>query len=197
MFAVGHFALGYLMGKFSAKIFGVSLNLPIIFLASVFPDIDILFPFLEHRGPFHSVIFCCIIFVPLFCVFKKRALPYFVAVLQHSLIGDFLTGGSQLLWPFSFDFFGLDIGIRSTYNMGFEWIFFAISVIVMFKANDLKKLLKQKSSNLVLILPLMTVLLPIIVNFPLYIPMLLIVPHVFFIGIFLLSLFVTLRRFSN
>ena len=197
MFAVGHFALGYLTGKISAKFLNASLNLPLVFFASVLPDSDILFPFLEHRGPMHSVLFCCILFLPLFWKYKKRAVPYFIVVLQHSLIGDFLTGGTQIFWPFSMELYGIDIGIRSTYNMGLEWLLFAVSVVVMLKANELRPLLKPNSLNFILLLPLMTVLLPIIVNFPLYIPMFLLIPHVFFIGLFVVSLYVSLRGFQN
>ncbi|WGM90658.1 MAG: metal-dependent hydrolase [Candidatus Bathyarchaeum tardum] len=197
MFAVGHFALGYLTGKLFSKFLNVHVSLPWLFLVSVFPDVDILFPFLEHRGPLHSVLFWCLIFVPLFWIYRKRAAPYFVAVLQHSLIGDFLTGGSQLLWPFSLESYGLDIGIRSTFNLGLEWVLFIASVLVMFKAKDLKMLLKPDSTNFVLLIPLMTVLLPIIVSFPLYISMVLLVPHLFFVGLFGISLYVALRDFQN
>ncbi|MDG6222363.1 MAG: metal-dependent hydrolase [Candidatus Bathyarchaeota archaeon] len=197
MFAVGHFALGYLTGKLSSKFLNVHVSLPLLFLVSVFPDVDILFPFLEHRGPLHSVLFWCLIFVPLFWLYRKRAAPYFVALLQHSLIGDYLTGGSQLLWPFSLESYGLDIGIRSTFNLGLEWVLFIASVVVMFKAKDLKMLLKPDSTNFVLLIPLMTVLLPIIVSFPLYISMVLLVPHLFFICLFGISLYVALREFQN
>ncbi|WNZ29222.1 MAG: metal-dependent hydrolase [Candidatus Bathyarchaeota archaeon] len=197
MFAVGHFALGYLTGKLSSKFLNVHVSLPLLFLVSVFPDVDILFPFLEHRGPLHSVLFWCLIFVPLFWLYRKRAAPYFVALLQHSLIGDYLTGGSQLLWPFSLKSYGLDIGIRSTFNLGLEWVLFIASVVVMFKAKDLKMLLKPDSTNFVLLIPLMTVLLPMIVSFPLYISMALLVPHLFFICLFGISLYVALREFQN
>ena len=88
MYAVGHFALGYLTGKIASKSLAVKINLPLLFLASVFPDIDLLIPGLEHRGPLHSVVFFFV---------KKRVAPYFVAVIQHSIIGDFLTGEIQLL----------------------------------------------------------------------------------------------------
>jgi membrane-bound metal-dependent hydrolase YbcI (DUF457 family) len=197
MFAVGHFALGYLTGKLSSTFLNTSVSLPLLFFVSVFPDVDILFPFIEHRGPMHSVLFCCIIFVSLFLFYKKQVIPYFVATLQHILIGDFLTGGSQLLWPFSLDFYGLNIGIRSTLNLGLEWAFFVIALLVMIKSKDLKALLNPDSKNLVLLLPLMTVLLPIIVNFPLYIPLVLVVPHVFFITLFGVSLYVTLKQYKN
>jgi hypothetical protein len=56
MYAVGHFALGYLTSKIASKSLNVNINLPLIFLASVLPDIDLLIPGLHHRGPLHSII---------------------------------------------------------------------------------------------------------------------------------------------
>jgi len=71
MFAVGHFALGYILGKLTAKTTKTRMNVPLILTFSVIPDIDILFPFVEHRGPFHSVIMAAVIFIPIFILFRK------------------------------------------------------------------------------------------------------------------------------
>ena len=193
MFAVGHFALGYLVGKLGSKFLNVPINLPLLFLASVFPDVDIMVPFLVHRGPLHSVLVLCLLFVPLFLVYGKRAVPYFFALISHSLIGDYLTGDLQLLWPVSSSLYGLTIGIESLFNIGLEWLLFAVSVVVMFKTKDLQLLFQRDSSNLILIIPLMTVLLPALLTFPLYIPLVLFVPHVFYLGVFVFSIFITLK----
>jgi len=193
MYAVGHFALGYLTGKIASKSLAVKINLPLLFLASVFPDIDLLIPGLEHRGPLHSVVVFCFLFIPLFLLYKKRAVPYFVAVIQHSIIGDFLTGGTQLLWPVSLDMYGLGIGIDSLTNIALEWVLFGISIIVMFKAKDMLSLLKRNPSNLILFIPLMTVLLPSVITFPLYVPLVLLVPHLVYLFLFVFSIFVNLK----
>jgi membrane-bound metal-dependent hydrolase YbcI (DUF457 family) len=193
MYAVGHFALGYLTGKIASKSLNVDVNLPLLFLASVFPDVDIVIPFLEHRGPLHSVVVLSVLFLPLFLLYKKRAVPYFVAVIQHSIIGDFLTGGTQLFWPVSFSLYGLGIGIQSLTNITLEWVFFVISIAVMFKAKDLSALFKPKPSNLILVIPLMTVLLPSLITFPLYVPWALLIPHLVYLFVFVFSIFVTLK----
>jgi len=100
MFAVGHLALGYLSGKTSSKLLNVNANIPLLFLASTLPDIDLLIPSLEHRGPTHSPIVFCVLLLPAIIIYKKRAIPYFLALAQHSLLGDYLTGeGVQMLWP--------------------------------------------------------------------------------------------------
>jgi len=193
MYAVGHFALGYLTGKIASKSLAVKINLPLLFLASVFPDIDLLIPGLEHRGPLHSVVVFCFLFIPMFLLYKKRAVPYFVAVIQHSIIGDFLTGGTQLLWPVSLDMYGLGIGIDSLNNIALEWVLFIISIILMFKAKDMLSLLKRNPSNLILSIPLMTVLLPSIITFPLYVPLVLLIPHLVYLFLFVFSIFVNLK----
>jgi len=194
MYAVGHFALGYLTGKIASKSLAVKINLPLLFLASVFPDIDLLIPGLEHRGPLHSVVVFCFLFIPMFLLYKKRAVPYFVAVIQHSIIGDFLTGGTQLLWPVSLDMYSLGIGIDSLTNIALEWVLFIISIIIMFKAKDMLSLLKRNPSNLILFIPLMTVLLPSVITFPLYVPLVLLIPHLVYLFLFVFSIFLNLKE---
>ena len=189
MYAVGHFALGYLTGKLAAKSLDVSINLPLLFLASVLPDIDLLIPGLEHRGPLHSVILFCLIFIPIFLLYKKRAAPYFVALIQHIIIGDYLIGGDlQLLWPLTTNTYGFHIEITSLTNIVLEWSLFLISTAIMFKANDVMLLFKRHSSNMILSIPVMTVLLPTVISFPLYVPLALLVPHLFYLILFFFSI---------
>src|SRR4030067_1789293 len=94
-------ALGYLLGKASAKPLNLNPNVPVLMVLSIIPDIDLLFG-LEgfHRGPTHSVITALLIFVPFFVFYRQKAIPYFLALVSHSLIGDLLIGGNlQLFWP--------------------------------------------------------------------------------------------------
>jgi len=193
MYAVGHFALGYLTGKLASKSLAVKINLPLLFLASVFPDIDLLIPGLAHRGPLHSVVVSCIFFIPLFLFYRKKAVPYFVALIQHLVIGDFLTGGTQLLWPVSTAMYGLDIGIHSLTNIGLELVLFLISITVMFKTKDAMSLFKHRPSNMILSIPVLTVLLPTVIRFPLYVPPLLLVPHLVYLALFSLSILMDLK----
>ncbi|MCW4015792.1 MAG: metal-dependent hydrolase [Candidatus Bathyarchaeota archaeon] len=194
MYAVGHFALGYLSGKVASRFLGVELNLSLIFFASVFPDIDIVIPFLEHRGPLHSVLVLCLLFVPLFLLYRRRAVPYFVAVVQHSLIGDYLTGGAQLLWPVSTGVYGVAVSVDSLSNVVLEWVLFVVAVVVLFRTKDVKLLFSRCLSNRLLFVPLMTVLLPALLTFPLHLPLALLFPHLFFLGLFALSILVRLNN---
>jgi len=194
MYAVGHFALGYLTGKVAAKSLDVKINLPLLFLASVFPDIDILIPGLVHRGPLHSVILFCLIFLPVFVIYKKRAAPYFVAVIQHIIIGDYLIGGNlQLLWPLTTSTYGFHIGIASLLNIALEWSLFLISMTFMIKTKDIFFLFKHHPSNMILAIPVMAVLLPTLISFPLYVPLALIIPHIVYLILFTIPIVIDLN----
>jgi hypothetical protein len=194
MYAVGHFALGYLTGKVAAESLDVNINLPLLFLASVFPDIDILIPGLVHRGPLHSVILFCLVFLPIFAIYKKRAAPYFVAVIQHIIIGDYLIGGDlQLLWPLTTNMYGFHISLVSLPNIALEWSLFLISIFFMLKTKDIMSLFNHHPSNLILSIPLFTVLLPTVISFPLYVPLALLIPHLVYLTLFIISILIDLK----
>jgi hypothetical protein len=194
MYAVGHFALGYLTGKLASKSLGVKVNLPLLFLASVFPDIDILIPGLVHRGPLHSVLLFCLLFLPIFAIYKKRAAPYFVAVIQHIIIGDYLIGGDlQLLWPLTTNTYGFHIGIASLLNITLEWCLFILSMTFIIKTKDILFLFKPHPSNMILAIPVLTVLLPTLISFPLYVPLALLIPHIVYLILLTIPIIVDLK----
>jgi hypothetical protein len=194
MYAVGHFALGYLTGKLASKSLDVNVNLPLLFLASVFPDIDILIPGLVHRGPLHSVLLFCLLFLPMFVIYKKRAAPYFVAVIQHIIIGDYLIGGDlQLLWPLTTNTYGFHIGIASLFNIALEWCLFIISMTFIIKTKDILFLFKPHPSNMILAIPVLTVLLPTLISFPLYVPLALLIPHIVYLILLTIPIIVDLK----
>jgi membrane-bound metal-dependent hydrolase YbcI (DUF457 family) len=190
MYAVGHLALGYLSGKTASKILNVNINIPLLFLVSVLPDVDLLIPGLEHRGPTHSVIVLCLLFLPSFMFFRKRAIPYFVALIQHILIGDYLTGSTQLLWPITTNWYSLGLGIEVTSltNIFIEWVLFLVSITIMFKTKDAWLLFQQHSSNMIISIPVLTVLLPMFLSFPLGVPLELVIPHLIYIALFTFSI---------
>ena len=184
-------ALGYLSGKASGKLLKTEVNLPLVFMLSVVPDLDLLFPlFLQHRGPTHSIIVAFLFFVPFFAVYGRKVIPYFAALVQHSLIGDYVAGGNvQLLWPVTGQYFGMTIGIESPINITLEGVLFLTSMISMMKIGDLAVLLQPHNSNLILAVPAFTVLLPTFLFFPLHVPVWLILPHLVYLFIFLASMF--------
>lgn len=195
MYAVGHLALGYITGKATSKLLNVNVNIPLLFLASIIPDIDLLIPGLQHRGPTHSLIISIIIFIPLAAYYRKKAIPYFIALTQHSLIGDYLTGGGiQLLWPLnSTHYYGLPIEITSLTNITIEWIFFLTAFTILLKTKDAQTLFQPHPSNLLLSIPAFTVLLPTLLSFPEYVPLALIIPHLIYLAIFTISILIDFK----
>jgi membrane-bound metal-dependent hydrolase YbcI (DUF457 family) len=192
---VGHLAFGYVSSKTSAKLLKTQLNIPLVLMLSIIPDIDILFPFLQHRGPTHSLIAASIVFIPIFIVYRKRAIPYLVALVQHSLVGDYIAGGRvQLLWPITTQDFGTSIDIRSPINITLEWVMFLTFIIVMLKTKDTAMFLQPHNSNLILFIPTFTVLLPPFLGFPLDVPISLIPPHIFYILLFSASIIIDLSK---
>ncbi|TFH24449.1 metal-dependent hydrolase [Candidatus Bathyarchaeota archaeon] len=208
MFAVGHMAIAYLLGKGSSKVLRIKLNIPLLFVLSILPDVDIIYDFLTgsnmHRRPTHSIVFAIIAFAPLFIIYHKKAIPYFLALISHPLIGDFFIGGRlQLFWPFSTTQYGLHdlgsyyIGINDPVNIALELSLFAIATFVLYKSGDWKVFLKSNKTNLVLIIPIATVLLPSTIGYPFSEPLLLTEPllaiaHLFYLVPFSIAVSKTL-----
>jgi len=195
-------ALAYILGKPSAKILKVNLNIPLILVLSIIPDIDILFGGSElHRGPTHSIIAAIVVFIPALAILRRKAVPYLIALASHSLIGDFLIGGHLMLfWPLSSGLYGNSwsyISIQSPINIGLEWTLFTISAVIMFKNRDLFLFFHGNRPNLLLAVPIITVLLPTFVSFPLQVPILLVPPHLFYLALFSVSVLAALAGISK
>lgn len=195
-------ALGYILGKASSRYLKTNPNIPLVMTLAIIPDADILAQsvpslvvILPHRGPLHSVFTALIVFIPFFVVYRKAMIPYFIALLQHSLIGDFLTGGKlQLLWPISQQQYGINASIQSPQNIALEWIFFLASMVILYKAKDIFVLFQHHRSNLILFIPTVTVLLPTFFAQPLDVPIWLIPPHIVYTVLFLAVILVELFR---
>jgi membrane-bound metal-dependent hydrolase YbcI (DUF457 family) len=192
MFAIGHFAIGYLTAKPLAMKLRIPLNMPLLLTASVIPDVDLLLRFLEHRGPTHSLITIAALMIPFLFYYRKAAIPYAVALASHSMIGD-LIGGTQLLWPFSRELYGaLEMDVGSPFTATLELTLFLISTALMLKTRDLQRISTGKY-RMVLLLPFGAVLGPMLAvgRGPEYaIPSLLIIPSLFYLAIFAYSLVV-------
>src|SRR5674476_1004761 len=136
-------AIAYLLGKGSSKTLRIKLNIPILLVLSILPDVDIIYDFLTgseiHRGPTHSIVVAVIAFIPIFIIYRKKAIPYFLALISHPLLGDFFIGGNlQLFWPLSTNEYGLHelgsyyIGIFSSVNIALELTLFVIATLVLY-----------------------------------------------------------------
>ena len=105
MYPIGHFALGYFSCKLVCRLDKEKVNYPMIFFLSILPDIDIYLPFLEHRGPTHSIVLAVILFIPIYMKYR-HGLAYFASLASHSLIGDYFTAyGVKLFWPLSLNWY--------------------------------------------------------------------------------------------
>ncbi|MGA3192699.1 MAG: metal-dependent hydrolase [Candidatus Bathyarchaeia archaeon] len=196
-------SLGYILGKTSSKFLKTNLNIPLVLTLSILPDMDILAehvpglaPILQHRGPTHSFVVSFIIFIPFFVVYRKTAVPYFIALVQHALIGDYLTGGGlQLFWPISQQRFGLaGASIMSAENVALEFSLFVVSLAILLITLDIVALFQAHRSNLILVIPIFTVLLPTFLSYPLTVPAWLIVPHLVYMVLFAASVIFELPR---
>jgi membrane-bound metal-dependent hydrolase YbcI (DUF457 family) len=217
LFAVGHMAIGYLLGKGSSKALRTKLNIPILLVLSILPDVDIIYDFFMgteiHRGPTHSIVVAALAFIPIFIIYRKKAIPYFLALISHPLIGDFFIGGKlQLFWPLSTNQYGLHelgsyyIGIFSPVNIALEMTLFIIATLILYKSGDWKVFFTSNKTNLVLIIPVATVLLPSTIGYPFTASLLLTEPplalaHLFYLVLFGVAILKTLsymhrKRFS-
>jgi membrane-bound metal-dependent hydrolase YbcI (DUF457 family) len=181
LFAVGHMSLAYLLGKGSARWLKVKINIPLIMVLSILPDVDLIADKLVgsqlHRGPSHSLIVTILAFLPFLIIYRKKAVPYFIAFASHALIGDFFIGGVELMWPFSQAKYGITaLSVFSPINIVLEMGLFIAAMLVLYKSGDWKVFFSDNKSNLLLIIPLFTVLLPTLIGFPFSVPLILTEP---------------------
>jgi len=174
------------------------LNLPLIFMLSIIPDIDLIIPGIEHRTVTHSIIVATLVFLPFFAIYRTRAVPYFIALALHSLVGDLATGGygegPLLFWPLTSATYGLSISVYSYINISLEWIAFILAFTLMYKSRDLHRLLRGQLSQLSLSIPALTILFPSFLDFPLPVPLSLMLPHIAYLLLITLSILAMLRR---
>jgi membrane-bound metal-dependent hydrolase YbcI (DUF457 family) len=201
MFAIGHFALGYLTGKATSKLAHVKINLPLLLAISVIPDMDLLFgSLMNHRGLTHSVITIGIFSIPFFIKYKKAMLPYLAALLSHVFLGDFFTGGIEFLWPLSKTAFGLTLPVNSALITIVELTLFCISLPLMYKLDDIQTLFKPANHNFLLIICCGATIGPLFwlaQGFYDSISLLLVVPSLIWLSIFAYSILIDIRfKFS-
>jgi membrane-bound metal-dependent hydrolase YbcI (DUF457 family) len=186
-----------LVGKSSGKLGKVKLNLPLLFAASVLPDIDLLLRFLMHRGPTHSLLAITALMIPFFIIYRKQAIPYYVAMLSHIFLGDYFTGGIELFWPLSHGWFGeLNLDVTSLPSASVELALFILTVPIMFNLGDLQAFLKPHNKNWALIIPLGATLVPLLSlgrGAQNALPIILSVPSLFYITMFICSMVIWLR----
>jgi len=109
-------------------------------------------------------------------------------MVQHSIIGDYITGGGiQLLWPLNTQWYGIRIEMMGSVNIFIEWTLFLMSMTIMFKTKDVWILLQHHASNILLSIPILTILLPTLLSFPVSVPLELVIPHIIYLVLFAFS----------
>jgi len=156
MYAVGHIALGHVVGRVFGRLTGEEINIPLVWLLSVVPDLDLLVRGLDHRGPSHSVVVAFVVFAPLLLFRFRKSFVYFVVLVTHSLIGDYFTGEVMLFWPFSHEGFVSPyiISMRNPLEVYLELALFIVFLGIFVFMRDFEKLLKGRAESLLLLIPL-------------------------------------------
>jgi membrane-bound metal-dependent hydrolase YbcI (DUF457 family) len=182
------------MGKTTSKFLDVKMNVPLLFLASILPDVDFVLG-LQHRGPTHSVIVYSLVFVAAFFVFGKQAVPVLVSLVQHSLLGDLLTaGGVQVLWPVVSDWYGVQMPILNVSNVIVEWAVFISAMALLLRTKDVMALFQSHPYNLVLTVPVFAIVLPAFLSYPITIPVALMIPHLVLLALLVFSMVIDVKQ---
>lgn len=147
----------YVTGKFCSSRLGVGINPYLLLFLGALPDVDVLLGGLgiEHRGITHSVLFWSLVFVPVFFKYRKKSIPYFVAVIQHILFGDLVVNRTDPFWPFGFNV-GLRVDLFSIENILLEIAGLAIFLILATRKNERKIFIGINRRNLLCVLPLLS-----------------------------------------
>lgn len=165
---IGHVSFAYLLSKIFHK--STSLNLPLAFIFSLIPDLDILLLFSVHRGPMHSFVIYALAFIPFFIILGYDSIFYFLMIFSHILL-DLFTNPVQLFWPMDLTWvaFGVDVNIQV-----YMELFLFISAFYFFvKSKDYITIIRPCYSNILLIVPMSALMVMIVFGFPQYLPMLL------------------------
>jgi len=185
LFFLGHMAWAYVWAvMFAGKRRG-KLVIPAVLMLGVMPDIDL---FLEgfgvaHHTFTHSLFFWFVIFAPLLAVFRLKVIPYFVAVAQHFVFGDFIMGNVMILWPFSPQYFGFNIAMVSVLNVALEIAGLLLAAGIIYFNGDLRRLLRVDIRNIPMFLPFLA-LLTSMLFFAVDVPTVPLIAHVFYSKLF-------------
>ncbi len=156
MFLVGHAAWAYIISRSLASLLRVRINPYLVMLLGMVPDVDILLQeYIKHRSVTHSILFWGIVFIPFLIIYRKRSIPYFVAIIQHIMLGDVIVASTNVLWPWRYEI-GMGYDLLSPMNIVVESIALGLAVLLIIKYD--KAILTRSRGNilgLVVMLPLL------------------------------------------
>jgi hypothetical protein len=166
---------GYVFGKGAARAKRTELNIPLLILAGAIPDFDLFTgqPYATifgHHGIFHSWLAIVLCSIPFFFAYGAGVIPYFIAVIQHPLFGDFLTNQVPLLFPLSLSQTGIDLSqTNPAAATALEIFGFLLFLAIFVISGDWKKPFAWTKRNVVCLLLWVPVLLATIVESLVYI----------------------------
>ena len=135
-----------------------------------------------------------LLFLPVFAIYRKKAIPYFIALLSHPLIGDIYSNmeGTQLFWPISTDWYTIAaISNKGLLSVSFELALFAASTAIMVYNKEFQKSFFNGTNRIYWLAPLGFVLGPLLlgqIDSAYILPFLLIFPNLFYTALFSLSI---------
>jgi hypothetical protein len=157
VYLLGHMAMSYLFSWLVAKGRRQKLVLWAALTAGIVPDYDILFsPLgLVHHTYTHSLVLWAPVMFAL-VYWRRDSLPYVVGILQHTAVGDFLVGRVPFFLPLSDVSVGLNLGMPSAADAILEFGSLILMILVMWRSGDLKRLLRGGRENLLMAVPLLS-----------------------------------------
>ena len=160
LFFLGHMVWAYAWAAIFAGKRNRKLFIPMVLMLGIMPDIDLFlrgFSVFHHTFT-HSFFFWLILFVPFLIIYRRKSVPYFVAVAQHFAFGDFLVGNVMILWPFSQSYFGFNIAMLSMLDVALETVGLLLAAGISYFNSDLKRMLSIDIHNVLMFLPLLALL---------------------------------------
>ena len=191
MFAVGHMSVAYLLTRGLKRGRWQSMSIPLVWVSSLLPDIDLLIPGINHMGPTHSIIFAIAAFLPLFLYKGKEVTPYFMGYASHTILGDLITNSNVwLLWPLTQRRFEVPLPFlcKHTFSMNLELALFGLFILVFIITKDYSSKLYSRGTRPLSLIPFTALLVPVVFGFPLPVPLRLVPPHLVFMAVILLPL---------
>ena len=174
MIIPSHMVWGYVLGRGAARARRTQLNIPLLILAGAIPDLDLLTdqPFATifgHHGIFHSWLAIVLCSIPFFFAYGAGTIPYFIAVIQHPLFGDFVTNQIPLLFPWTLSQTGMNLSeTNPAAAVALEIFGFLLFLVVFVMSGDWKRPFAWSRRNLLFLFLWIPVLLATIVQSVVY-----------------------------
>jgi hypothetical protein len=175
MIIPSHMVWGYVLGRGAARAKRTQPNIPLLILAGAIPDFDLFTgqPYATmfgHHGIFHSWLAIVLCSIPFFFAYGAGTIPYFVAVVQHSLFGDLVTNEVPLLFPLTFSQTGINLSqTNPAAATALEIFGFLLFLVIFVMSGDWKRPFTWSRRNLLFLFLWIPVLLATIVQSVVYI----------------------------